>query len=165
MSRYYVGLVTVVVINAIGLTIGPIYAQPPVPSDSNDGHLRFSGWKMYYIEPPSRVGERDVDILLTDDGRLLILHEKGSVLSPTFHTINISDIYQWGSVNAQERMFDRRQLVRVFYRDNGVNRYTIIGRPDNDREDDLAWLILTSELQTRTGLMSTADTLLQLLQR
>jgi hypothetical protein len=66
---------------------------------------------------------------------------------------------------AQERLFDQRQLARVFYRDNGVNRYAIIGRPDNTREDDLEWLILTSELQIRTGLMDTAERLLQSLQR
>ena len=46
-----------------------------------------------------------------------------------------------------------------------MNRYAIIGRPDNNREDDLEWLILTSELQIRTGLMDTAERLLQLLQR
>ena len=181
MTRYSVYLATVVVLsNSIGPTFEPVYAQTSEPCDASEDFLRFSGWKMYFMDPPASTEEEDVDIVLTADGRLLIIYNgsragefrrfrrtvvrecKVDWTGSTIRDIKITDIYQWGSVYAQEKLFDQRQLVRVFYRDNGVNRYAIIGRPDNNREDDLEWLILTSELQIRTGLM---DRLLQLLQR
>ena len=181
MTRYSVYLATVVVLsNSIGPTFEPVYAQTSVPCDVSEDFLRFSGWKMYFMDPPASTEERDVDIVLTADGRLLIIDDgrgSGGLIrtrvrecevdwtESTIRNIEITDIYQWGSVYAQEKLFDQRQLARVFYRDNGVNRYAIIGRPDNNREDDLEWLILTSELQIRTGLMDTAERLLQLLQR
>ena len=167
MTRYYVQLATVVVLSSvIGSTSEPVYAQPPV---GNDGTLSFSGWKMYSMNPSlSRVREQDVDVVLTGTGRFLVLtpqryigyqglteERRRQLRASAILNVNISDIYQWGSVYAQERLFDQRQVVRVFYRDNGVNRYAIIGRPDNNRDDDLEWLILTSELQIRTGMMST----------
>jgi hypothetical protein len=186
MTRYSVYLATVVVLsNLIGPTFEPVYAQTSVTCDAStsEDFLRFSGWKMYFMDPPSSTEEEDVDIVLTADGRLLITIDDGDRrgsrgltitkswecevdrTESTIRDIKITDIYQWGSVYAQEKLFDQRQLVRVFYRDNGVNRYAIIGRPDNNREDDLEWLILTSELQIRTGLMDTAERPLQLLQR
>jgi hypothetical protein len=73
MTRYSVYLATVVVLSSvIGPTFEPVYAQTSEPCDASEDFLRFSGWKMYFMDPPASTEEEDVDIVLTADGRLLI---------------------------------------------------------------------------------------------
>ena len=43
--------------------------------------------------------------------------------------------------------------MRIFYRVNGKNRYTIVARTATTRSDEFRWIMFTSELLVRTGLI------------
>ena len=145
---------------------------------SNDGApLVFENWKMHFMQPPSSINETDVTIWLTPDRRMAITNPAPKPPTPftsdgrmaiqssrpsaapswwnydTYLVIDLTDVYEWGSIGVRDGFFDRRPLIRIKYRNQeGGLHYVLLGFPASDRDDDFRFTVFASELEIATGL-------------
>ena len=115
------------------------------------------------MRQPRDVEEEDVILWLTGDGQFLVTGDRAGQLNSwnreniwdryqRLLTININDIYRFDMPQvAHPAIFDKRELIRIFYQEDGKNRYAIFGWPDNNRDDDFRIIFFASELMARTG--------------
>ena len=156
-----------VVIAAVLMVLGfGILAHPQPRGNPDSRDMRFSGWRVYFMTPPDKLDERSVGIALTDTDELVIhdavelasgqRHNRPRILLPLHAYVNylrlpIKDISSWHTVSARG-YFPRRKVIRIFFSQDGVDRYAILGTGGGLEDDAMSHLIFASELAVRTGL-------------
>jgi hypothetical protein len=132
---------------------------------NDDAPLIFEDWRMHFMQPPSRIDEIDVTVWLSPDGRMAITNpdRHGSQYLrnrslpwfgyEAYLVIDLTDVYEWGSIGVRDGFFDKRPLIRIKYRNQeGGLQYVLLGFPAGDRDDDFRFAVFESELEISTGL-------------
>ena len=175
MTRRWTTFFAAVVLVAATAVVGS--AQKELPNDG--APLVFEDWKMHFMQPPSSINETDVTIWLTPDrrmaitkpvpkpptedsftpdGRMAIQSTRPSAAPwwwnyETYLVIDLTDVYEWGSIGVRDGFFDKRPLIRIKYRNQeGGLQYVLLGFPADDRDDDFRFAVFESELEIATGL-------------
>ena len=133
---------------------------------NDDTPLIFEDWRMHFMQPPSTINETDVTVWLHPDGRMAITnpyqgdlrYSRATRSSPwlgydVYLVIDLTDVYEWGSIGVRDGFFDKRPLIRIKYRNQeGGLQYVLLGFPADDRDDDFRFAVFESELEIATGL-------------